>query len=84
MVVQTVIQMRLKPFRKVFINILVTRSDLQQLAHSNTASKEGEGRGGGSGEQVRGYQLPVLPPPPLPTLRLVTRCSSRATSLLRD
>ena len=62
MVVQTVIQMRLKPFRKVYINILVTRSDLQQLAHSNAASKEGEGRGGGSGEQVRGYQLPVLPP----------------------
>ena len=46
MVVQTVIQMRLKPFRKVYINTLVTRSDLQQLAHSNTASKEGEGRGG--------------------------------------
>lgn len=46
MVVQTVIQMRLKPFRKVYINILVTRSDLQQLANSNTASEEGEGRGG--------------------------------------
>ena len=64
MVVQTVIQMRLKPFRKVYINILVTRSDLQQLAHSNTASKEGEGRGGGGASQRISVTSPTPPTPP--------------------
>ena len=57
--------MRLKPFRKVYINTLVTRSDLQQLAHSNTASKEGEGRGGeGRGKWGASQRILVTSPTP--------------------